>query len=91
MKGGVGLGECWGVAVGWQLPVKRDALAKTLHMSDHRLELDGRCRVTVASRVVAKENHCSLNQHRGKGLHPGGPSVYKPEGRHTADPAPHAP
>ena len=60
-------------------------------MSDHRLELDGGRRVKVGSCVAAKENHCSLNQHRGNGLHPGGPSVHRPEGRHTADPALHAP
>lgn len=91
MKGGVGLGECWGAGAGWQLPVKRDALAKALQMRDHRLELEGRCRVKVGSGVVAKENHWSLKQHSGNGLHPGSPSVYRPEGRHPADPAPHAP
>lgn len=41
---------------------KKRCISQGIQMSDHRLELEGRCRVTVCSCVVAKENHRSRNQ-----------------------------
>ena len=41
---------------------KKRFISQVIQMSDHRLELEGRCRVKVCSCVVAKENHCSRNQ-----------------------------
>lgn len=41
---------------------KKRCISQGIQMSDHRLELEGRCGVKVCSCVVAEENHCSRNQ-----------------------------